>query len=82
MVYHRTKTAHVISVKNSTDDYFHVPTQGGIYVFYCINYNYFLVVSATGKNVEVQAGNAIDDFNFKQRGLNVGLQERMREMSR
>lgn len=51
-------------------------------MFYCINYNYFLVVSATGKNVEVQAGNAIDDFNFKQRGLNVGLQERMRERSR
>ena len=33
----------------SSDDYFHVPPQGGTYVFYCTNYSSFWVVSATEK---------------------------------
>ena len=36
-------------VKKSSDDYFHVPPQGGTYVFYCTNYSSFWVVSATEK---------------------------------
>ena len=28
-------------VKKSSDDYFHVPPQGGTYVFYCTNYSFF-----------------------------------------
>ena len=37
------------AVKKSSDDYFHVPPQGGTYVFYCTNYSSFWVVSATEK---------------------------------
>lgn len=53
-------------VKKSSDDYFHVPPQGGTYVFYCTNYSSFWVVSATEKEAGGEEKRFSPNYDFIQ----------------